>query len=176
MNIQSIHFGNEDGTILRVVDKRGNTLSVPWPCQTWHQEPIQEWLDAGNTIKPHTRFSTLKQARETLTAEAYYHASSLIDAKTSGYSQGEMLRWHQLEAEARALQAGDPPGPYISAEAAASPRTDHEIAAIVVAKADALEAYRVAVIGARTGIVEQINATPLAELEVLDISSPVNWP
>lgn len=50
MQITSITYGNEEQTVLQVETSDQGTMSVPWPCETWHKEPIQEWIDDGNSI------------------------------------------------------------------------------------------------------------------------------
>lgn len=50
MDIASISFADPAGTILAVTDQAGAVFSVSWPCETWHRDAVQAWLDAGNSI------------------------------------------------------------------------------------------------------------------------------
>jgi hypothetical protein len=52
MEIATIRFGNPEGSSLIVVCANGASFAVPWPCETWHAQFIQAWLDAGNTPAP----------------------------------------------------------------------------------------------------------------------------
>lgn len=57
MNIQSIQYQDADQRSLRIACVDGFVVSAPWPCETWHNGPIQEWLAAGNEIAPATTIS-----------------------------------------------------------------------------------------------------------------------
>jgi hypothetical protein len=59
MKIQTIRYANPEQSTLIVND----TMSVPWPCHTWHNEMIQEWLDEGNPIAPYAKYNSLEQAK-----------------------------------------------------------------------------------------------------------------
>lgn len=50
MQITSVTYANEEETMLTVVTSDMGTLHVPWPCETWHKEPIDEWIAVPNTI------------------------------------------------------------------------------------------------------------------------------
>ena len=50
MAITSIQFNDDTNTSATVTYDDGSVVTVAWPCQTWHQEEIQAWLDAGNTV------------------------------------------------------------------------------------------------------------------------------
>jgi len=61
MNITTIKYSDDSRTFLTI----NGTLTVPWPCPTWHREAIQEWLDEGGTIAPwKTDAVLLAEARE----------------------------------------------------------------------------------------------------------------
>lgn len=55
MKITSIQYINATKTGLLL----NGTLSVPWPCNTWHKELVQNWLDEGGVIDP---FQTPEEA------------------------------------------------------------------------------------------------------------------
>lgn len=50
MQITGITFANEEETMLTVETSDMGTVSVPWPCETWHKEPIDAWIAVPNTI------------------------------------------------------------------------------------------------------------------------------
>jgi hypothetical protein len=52
MEISSVRYGNPDGTSMIVRCADGSSFAAPWPCETWHSQFIQAWLDAGNTPEP----------------------------------------------------------------------------------------------------------------------------
>jgi hypothetical protein len=52
MEIAAVRYGNAEGASLIVVCADGTSVALPWPCQTWHAQFIQAWLDAGNAPEP----------------------------------------------------------------------------------------------------------------------------
>ena len=65
MNIQSIKYGNEEGNMLNVTLDDGSSVFVPWPTDTYIQEHVQKWLDAGNTPEPFMDAAELEAKRVT---------------------------------------------------------------------------------------------------------------
>lgn len=51
--IISIQYIDETNETVRVELDDGMVWFCPQPCETWHNELIQEWLDAGNEIAPY---------------------------------------------------------------------------------------------------------------------------
>ena len=43
MTIETAQWANQQQTAVLI----NGTISVPWPCQTWHREAIEAWLAAG---------------------------------------------------------------------------------------------------------------------------------
>lgn len=80
MNIQSAKYANQEQTIL-AVSSDGTLLSVPWPCQTWHNQAVQEWLDAGNIIQPYAKYDTLEAAKVGCIAEINHECTRRILTK-----------------------------------------------------------------------------------------------
>jgi hypothetical protein len=173
MEINSIKYANPGATTLTVTTSEGQ-MSVPWPCRTWHREPIQDWLDAGNRITPYQRFDTLEQARSELIREVYAHAARLIDQATAGYAAGEMAAWTDLEREAAQYQADDTIGPLMQAEIDQGQRDAATLADIVLRKAEGLRQWRAAVIGARTKHAAAIQSAELTTLQTYDTGT--GWP
>jgi len=62
MEITSIKYANDEGTGLIV----NNEMYVPWPCATWHNEFIQEWITEGNTISAHMTLEESKAHKKQL--------------------------------------------------------------------------------------------------------------
>lgn len=50
MQIVSLVWGNAAHSLLIVTLDNGIVAHVPWPCATWHAEPIQAARDAGMQI------------------------------------------------------------------------------------------------------------------------------
>ena len=50
MQIQSIKYADVAQTSLQVTLDDNSVMSVPWPCQTWHNQLILDWIALGNTI------------------------------------------------------------------------------------------------------------------------------
>ena len=46
MTIETAQWANQQQTAVLI----NGTISVPWPCQTWHREAIEARLAAGNVI------------------------------------------------------------------------------------------------------------------------------
>lgn len=84
-----------------------------------------------------------------------------IAAIKAGYPESEVLSWPKQEAEARAFIA-DPVAatPLLDALAAARAMDKAELAARVVAKADAFAAYSGQIIGKRQGLEDALDALP----------------
>lgn len=60
MNISTIRYANAEQTSIIVNEE----LIVPWPCATWHNETIQEWLNVPNTIDPFQNLTEIKDAKK----------------------------------------------------------------------------------------------------------------
>lgn len=52
MNIQSITYTDLERTSI-TIKHADQTIIVPLPCNTWHKEFIEEWLNDGNSIGEH---------------------------------------------------------------------------------------------------------------------------
>jgi hypothetical protein len=52
MRIVAMRYTNASRTQLDVETDRGR-IALPWPCETWHREPIEAWLAEGNEIAPY---------------------------------------------------------------------------------------------------------------------------
>jgi len=48
MEIQSAKWVRSDQTYILV----NETMFVPWPCDTWHREVIEAWMNQGNEPDP----------------------------------------------------------------------------------------------------------------------------
>ncbi len=166
----------DDPAILAIDYNDGSVVDANLADVRGISDDLHLWLRRGGTVAGYRRFTSLAKARGQRVKEAYLHAKGLIDAATSLYSVGEMVRWPQLEAEARGVKAGAKAGPFMAAEVSGGLRTEAELADVVVAKADALEAYRVAVINARTAVVQDIQAAGLETLETYDVTIDARWP
>ena len=77
MDIQSVKYANSDQSMVLV-----NGLHyVPWPCSNWYREPIQEWLDGGNTITPYAKYDSLWEAQAGRIAEINRECTRRITTK-----------------------------------------------------------------------------------------------
>jgi hypothetical protein len=121
-------------------------------------------VSIGDTLEPDGTFSAppTPSVFDDAAARiiAINSASELaIAAITAGYPESEIKSWDKQEAEARAYTA-DPasPSPLLTALAAARGLMVDELAARVIAKADAFAAAAGAIIGKRQALEEQINA------------------
>lgn len=86
---------------------------------------------------------------------------SAIAAIRAGYPESEVLSWSKQEAEARALVAdANAATPLLDALAAARNIDKAELAARVIAKADAFAAISGALIGKRQRLEDQLDALP----------------
>lgn len=114
-----------------------------------------------------------------LRAKVERHAAAVLDRFMAvlNYSPWEASSWSALEAQARALLAGGDPGqaPKIVSEAQASGKTPAQIAARVVANADALQAFLDAVKAVRTAHKDAISACgSFSDARALDVMT--GWP
>lgn len=169
MNIQSITYQNSEQTVLQVVTSEGKTLTMPWPCRTWHNEAIQEWLDAGNTIaeKPGP---TLDEARQAKLEEINQAYQADMSAALADYPQAETLSFDKQEREARTwLSYPETQTPFLDALKDARGIDKAVLVDRVIAKADAFAAVSGAATGKRQGLEDQILE---ADLDTLDT---INW-
>lgn len=84
---------------------------------------------------------------------------SAIAAIRAGYPEGEVLSWPKQEAEARAFVAdANAPTPLLDALATARELNKAELAARVIAKADAFAALSGQLIGRRQRLIDQLDA------------------
>lgn len=97
MQITNIVYGNEAGSVLSVETSDQGTLSVPWPCETWHREGIQAWVDAGNTIgewvDPVDYMAQLRADRDRLLANTDW--TQLPDVDLTAEKKGEFATYRQ---------------------------------------------------------------------------------
>jgi hypothetical protein len=91
-----------------------------------------------------------------LTQNAYEYARQLLSDATKEYAPGEMVKWPALEEEARKYKLDGKIGRHLQAEVDEGERTIEELADTVIAKATALDTYRVKVVAARTSVVKRI--------------------
>ena len=77
MTTTSIRYTQADNSQV-FIEPQG--YSVPQPCQTWHQEIIDEWIAEGNTIEAYNQYYewTEQQAYETKEAEIDTYSDNLI--------------------------------------------------------------------------------------------------
>lgn len=54
MDITSVTYANPEQTSLTVDTVDEGAMTVPWPCQTWHREEIEDWLGEGGVIGAYT--------------------------------------------------------------------------------------------------------------------------
>ncbi|WP_020185958.1 DUF4376 domain-containing protein [Methylopila sp. 73B] len=50
MDIQSVTFADDLQSAVLVETAGGGAFTAPWPCATWHREPIEAWITAGGVI------------------------------------------------------------------------------------------------------------------------------
>jgi len=91
-----------------------------------------------------------------LTQNAYEYARQLLSDATKEYAPGEMTKWPVMEEEARKYKLDGKIGRHLQAEVDEGERTIEELADTVIAKAAALDTYRVKVVAARTSVVKRI--------------------
>jgi len=77
MQVTKLKYRNADASELSVTTDAGRTLSVPWPCHTWHAEHIQQALDNGMVID---HFMTAEELVAKTTAETAATAKASRDA------------------------------------------------------------------------------------------------
>lgn len=90
---------------------------------------------------------------------------------------GQAITYTRKEAEARAWSDGADPAsfPFLTAEAAATGASIADVAALVIAQADAWVTVGAAIEGRRRGLVVAIDASAdAAELQAIDITA--GWP
>lgn len=68
MNIKSIKYANSEQNSLVITTQENKQLSAPWPCRTWHNEEIQNWIEKGNSIEE-IAAPTIDELREAKKAE-----------------------------------------------------------------------------------------------------------
>ena len=102
MIITSVKYGNKEQTSLLV----NGEMNVPWPCETWHAEFIQAWLDEPNTIDPYRSLQEIKDAkkeeinrwRDAAKIEAVTYNSVIYDA--------DLMSQANLNSTLTSIQAG----------------------------------------------------------------------
>lgn len=128
-------------------------LTVPWPCATWHREPIEAWLaDDGNSITPWTPPPFDRAAAR---AGAIAALDALSAAITGRYPAAEVASWPIKDREARAILAGttDPADTTVVGPLAAALGQDPEdLAAAIVAKANAYTGLMIWIETQRAGL------------------------
>lgn len=67
-----------------MINVQPDNINIPWPCGTWHREPIKKWLDEGNTIKPYIE---PPKTQEQLLEEIEEAVQNMLDnkARALGY-------------------------------------------------------------------------------------------
>ena len=75
-NIQSITYTNAENTSIKVVADDGE-FHCSWPCNTWHNAVIQEWLAVPNTINPYPNaLADAKAFKQNEIKQEFYNRSS----------------------------------------------------------------------------------------------------
>ena len=69
MIVTAVVYGNEEETMLKVTTSDDGVLNVPWPCQTWHKDPIDAWLaepghSIGDWVDPTDYMAKLRATRD----------------------------------------------------------------------------------------------------------------
>lgn len=99
-------------------------------------------------------------------------AASVRDAIAGQIQGAQMDAYNAKEVEARDIIAsGNDPHPYIDAEAARRGMTVEDLAAEVVARADAWKSLNLAIEVTRKGLKTDIDTMSLAALEQLDVAA-----
>jgi hypothetical protein len=173
MRIDSIRYTNADQDEVEVGSDLGD-FYLPWPCRSWHRQAVQDWLDAGNHIRPYHPGSDPQGVRRQLSREAYAHAARLLDCVTSRYAVAEQITWGDIEREARRFLLDGSIGALMQAELDADGRSAEELAYAVIHRANRLNGFRGAVIAARA---RHLKAIGLASEQVLDdYDVEAGWP
>lgn len=77
MQITALAWGNAAHTQLIVTLTGGIVAQVPWPCATWHVEPIQIARDAGMQIAEYVAPAPTQDQVDTAEARAYPKLAAL---------------------------------------------------------------------------------------------------
>lgn len=51
MAIIDVKYATPDNNVVIVTHDDGRVENTPWPCNTYHKEGIQDWIDVPNTIE-----------------------------------------------------------------------------------------------------------------------------
>ena len=106
MEVKSLKYASEEENILQVVLPDGASLSVPWPCYTWHNQEIQEAIDSGMVIQPFkTEEELLAAAKEKIWVEI--EAERDKRTKTGGYkctTSDGVSKWFHSDSFSRTQQ------------------------------------------------------------------------
>jgi hypothetical protein len=173
MRIHSIRFTNADQDEVEVSSDLGD-FYLPWPCRSWHRQALQEWLDAGNRIRPYRREDDPQALRRQLVREVYDQAARLLDCVTAQYAIAEQIIWPGIEREARRFLLDGSIGALMQAELEAEGRSPEELAYAVIHRANRLNRFRGAVIAARARHLKLIGQAPIEALDSYDSSA--GWP
>lgn len=167
MNIERIQYQNDEQTALRVTTTDGKQLTVPWPCRTWHNEAIQEWLALGNVIteKPGP---TLEESRQAKLDEINGAYQAQMDAILAEYPQAETLSFDKQEREARTwLSYPETTTPFLDALKDSRGIDKAELVKRVIAKADSFAQVSGAATGKRQALEDQIKTADADTLKTI---------
>lgn len=108
MDIQQIEFLDSKKSTIKIVHSAGVTAS-PWPCRTWHQEFIKEWLGQGNEIK---EFNHAAEAREEVRVlrNLFLSATDWTQLADAELTDEQKVAWKQYRHDLRRVpqQTGFP--------------------------------------------------------------------
>lgn len=142
-------------SIIRVADG----ACIPAAPGNMDYENYLQWVAAGNVPAQLMTLASLKADRLAAIAADCEQA---IAALRAGYPDSEVLSWPKQEAEARAFVADAAAAtPLLDALAEARAVPKAELAARVIAKADAFAAISGALIGKRQKLEDQLDALPV---------------
>jgi hypothetical protein len=155
----------KNGVVVDSVEWDGNT-------ETWlppaGQQAIQSdtagmgWMWDGETFSsPPATPQTLEQLKSAKLGEINAACDAACGEVQSGYPAAEVLSWTKQESEARAYLADDNAAtPLLNALALARGIDKAELAARVIAKADAFAVFSGVMIGKRQALEDALNALP----------------
>jgi hypothetical protein len=174
MKVLSVRFTNPGHDEVEVSSDLGD-FYLRWPCHTWHRQAILGWLDAGNKICGCRLESSPDLLREGLLRDVYKQAARLLEEAVGDYAVAEQIIWPDLEREARRFLLDGALGTLMkSILDEAGGRTEEELAYAIIHRANRLNRFRGAVIGARTRHVSHIKTAAADELESYRVGE--GWP
>lgn len=100
-NVKRIQYNNTNENSVTITLQSGQTIITSYPCNTWHQQYIDEWENAGNSIKKAstTPLSKLKAQKVSEIQEAFVSALASGMKYTFPNGQEDTIQLRQVDQQ-----------------------------------------------------------------------------